>query len=112
MRVNELNKEQEEAANFLDGICSVIAVPGSGKTKTMMERIGRLVTNHGIAPENILGLTFTRNAAEEMRNRLSPIIKDMAGRVMLSTIHGFCYYLLKNQEHLLFLRNLLHLIVL
>ncbi len=117
MCVNKLNKEQEEAANFLDGICSVIAVPGSGKTKTMMERIGRLVTNHGIAPENILGLTFTRNAAEEMRSRLSPIIKDMAGRVMLSTIHGFCYYLLKNQgyvfdilsgkDQIIFIRNII-----
>ena len=40
---SELNKEQQEAANFLEGICSVIAVPGSGKTRTMMERIGILV---------------------------------------------------------------------
>jgi len=117
MCINELNKEQEEAANFLDGICSVIAVPGSGKTRTMMERIGRLIINHGIPPENILGLTFTRNAAEEMRNRLSPIIKDMAGRVMLSTIHGFCYHLLRREgyvfdilsgkDQIIFIRNII-----
>jgi len=49
--VPELNKEQEEAASFMDGICAVIAVPGSGKTRTMMERIGKLVKNHDI-PRN------------------------------------------------------------
>ena len=59
-----LNKEQEEAALFLEGIAAVIAVPGSGKTRTMMERIGKLVKLHDVAPESILGLTFTRNAAE------------------------------------------------
>jgi len=117
MCVNELNKEQEEAANFLDGICIVNAVVGAGKTKTMMERIGRLVTTHGIPPENILGITFTRNSAEEMRNRLTPILEDMAGRVMLSTIHGFCYHLLKREgyvfdilsgkDQIIFLRNII-----
>lgn len=96
---DELNKEQEEAANFLNGICAVIAVPGSGKTKTMMERIGVLVNTHKIAPESILGLTFTRNAAEEMRNRLIPVLGDLASRVTLSTIHSFCHYLLRNEGH-------------
>ena len=93
--VPELNKEQEEAASFMEGICAVIAVPGSGKTRTMMERIGKLVKDHGIAPESVLGLTFTRNAAEEMRSRLVPVLGDQATRVMLSTIHCFCYWVLK-----------------
>jgi len=92
-----LNKQQLQAAEFLNGICSVIAVPGSGKTRTMMERIGKLVTEHGVAPENILGLTFTRNAADEMRSRLIPILGELSQRVMLSTIHGFCFYLLKRE---------------
>lgn len=97
--MNELNSEQLAAANFLDGIAAVIAVPGSGKTKTMMERIGILVNNHKIAPENILGLTFTRNAAEEMRHRLIPVLGDLASRVTLSTIHSFCHYLLRNEGY-------------
>ncbi len=92
-----LNKEQEEAASFKEGIAAVIAVPGSGKTRTMMERIGRLVKDHGVPPENILGLTFTRNAAEEMRQRLFPVLGDMASRVTLSTIHSFCHYLLRSE---------------
>ena len=94
-----LNKEQQEAANFLGPIAAVIAVPGSGKTMTMMERIGILVKNHGIAPENILGLTFTRNAAEEMRYRLTFVLGDLASRVTLSTIHSFCHYLLRSEGH-------------
>jgi DNA helicase-2/ATP-dependent DNA helicase PcrA len=95
--MSDLSDEQEVAAHFLDGIAAVIAVPGSGKTRTMMERIGILVKKHGIPPENILGLTFTRNAAEEMRNRLVPVLGDLASRVTLSTIHSFCYFLLKNE---------------
>jgi DNA helicase-2/ATP-dependent DNA helicase PcrA len=93
----ELNKEQEEAANFLNGIAATIAVPGSGKTRTMMERIGILVKVHRVPPEAVLGLTFTRNAAEEMRQRLVPILGDLASRVTLSTIHSFCHYLLRNE---------------
>ena len=92
-----LNREQEEAAGFLYGIAGVIAVPGSGKTKTMMERIGKLIRIHQVPPETILGLTFTRNAAEEMRNRLVPVLGDLAQRVMLSTIHSFCFWVLKRE---------------
>jgi DNA helicase-2/ATP-dependent DNA helicase PcrA len=115
--MSDLSEEQEVAAQFLDGIAAVVAVPGSGKTRTMMERIGILVKKHGISPENILGLTFTRNAAEEMRNRLVPVLGDLASRVMLSTIHSFCYFLLRNEgrvfeilsgrEQLIFMREVM-----
>ena len=96
---DDLNPEQEKAAHFGDGICAVIAVPGSGKTRTMMERIGILVKSHGIPPERILGLTFTRNAADEMRNRLVPVLGDLASRVTLSTLHSFCLYLLRREGY-------------
>ena len=92
--MNDMNRKQREAAKFKDGIAVVIAVPGSGKTKTMMERIGILVTEHGIAPENILGLTFTRNASDQMRARLVSVLGDLSSRVKLSTIHSFCHLLL------------------
>jgi len=91
-----LNKEQKEAAQFLNGIALIIAVPGSGKTLTMTHRIGNLVMN-GIAPENILGVTFTKNAAMEMKRRLEPILGDQSKRVHLSTIHSFCHYLLRTE---------------
>ena len=92
---DEMNPDQRKAAEFKDGVCAVIAVPGSGKTRTMMERIGILVNDHGIPPEAILGLTFTRNAADEMRHRLVPVLGDLSSRVFLATIHSFCYWLLK-----------------
>ncbi len=91
----QLNDEQIKAARFGEGICIVIAVPGSGKTLTMTHRIANLVNQLGQAPESILGLTFTRNAAEAMRQKLVPVLNDLAQRVTLSTIHSFCHYLLR-----------------
>ena len=92
-----LNEQQKRAARFKDGICAVIAVPGAGKTTVMTTRIGILVKKHGVPPENILGLTFTRNAAEAMRLKLSPVLEELASRVHLATIHSFCYWLLKSE---------------
>jgi len=98
--MSELNPNQKKAAQFKDGICAVIAVPGSGKTRTMLERIGLLVNDHHIAPESILGLTFTRNAANEMRNRLVPVLGDISSRVFLATVHSFCHTFLRLEGHL------------
>ena len=95
--MSNLTPEQLKAAEFKDGICAVIATAGSGKTKTMMERINFLVNEHGISPENILGLTFTKNAANEMKSRLAEVLGDRSERVHLSTIHSFSYYLLKRE---------------
>lgn len=82
-----------------------------------MERIGNLVRKHNVQPESILGLTFTRNAAEEMRQRLVPVLGELAQRVTLSTIHSFCHYLLRSEgkvfeiisgkEQISLLRNLM-----
>ena len=113
----KLNKEQQAAADFLNGICVVVAVPGSGKTLTMTHRIGNLVNKHGIAPESILGLTFTRNAADAMREKLVPVLNDLACRVHLATIHSFCHFLLRSEgrmfnilsgkEQVIFLRDIM-----
>lgn len=115
--MNELNPDQEKAAKFKFGVCAVIAVPGSGKTRTMMERIGILVNEHGISPENILGLTFTKNASVEMKNRLVPVLGDVASRVFLATIHSFCHTVLRcegqkfnilfGKEQIIFIKNIM-----
>jgi len=117
MQRDQLNREQQLAAKFRDGVCAVIAVPGSGKTKTMMERIGVLVQDYKIPPENILGLTFTRNAADEMRNRLVPVLGDLSARVFLATIHSFCHTVLRfegqtfdilsGKEQLIFMKDIM-----
>jgi len=115
--MNELNKDQKRAAEFKDGVCAVIAVPGSGKTLVMLKRIGILVNEHGISPENILGLTFTRGASAEMKNRLVPVLGDLSSRVFLATIHSFCHTLLRSEgrifdilfgkEQLIFIKNIM-----
>ncbi|MDD2297023.1 MAG: UvrD-helicase domain-containing protein, partial [Sphaerochaetaceae bacterium] len=78
-------------------MAAVIAVPGSGKTLVMMERIGNLVKRYNVQPETIIGLTFNRNAAEQMRQRLVPVLGELAQRVTLSTIHSWCHYLLRTE---------------
>lgn len=92
----ELNEKQKQAAHFMFGTASVIAIPGSGKTLTMAARIGNLVRS-GIPPDKILGLTFTRNAAGAMADKLKPVLLDQASRVTLATIHSFCHRLLKQE---------------
>ena len=93
----QLNEQQRKAASFGNGVASVLAIPGSGKTLTMTHRIGNLICNHGVAPENILGLTFTRNAAAAMKEKLKPVLDKMTSKVQLQTIHAFCYSLLKTE---------------
>ncbi|HPM62110.1 MAG TPA: ATP-dependent helicase, partial [Methanoregulaceae archaeon] len=95
--MTELNEQQKKAMEFLNGIAIVIAVPGSGKTLTMTRRICHLIQQHGIPPEQILGLTFTRNAAKAMRKQLKILMEDVSERVMLSTIHSFCHFLLREE---------------
>ena len=63
----------------------------------MMERIGNLVKRYNVQPETIIGLTFNRNAAEQMRQRLVPVLGELAQRVTLSTIHSWCHYLLRTE---------------
>jgi len=115
--VQDLNEQQEEAADFLQGICAVVAGVGSGKTRTLTHRIAKLIKVHGVSPENILAISFTRNVAEEMRNRLGDIIGDLASRVTLTNIHSFCHYLLKREgkvfeilsgrDQVIFVRNIM-----
>jgi len=93
----ELNNQQQRAALVYTGIASIIAVPGSGKTLTMTHRISNLVQKHGVAPECILGLTFTRNAAKAMNIKLAVVLNSQADKVNLSTIHSFCYWFLKHE---------------
>lgn len=92
----KLNKQQKDAAGFTHGIASVLAIPGSGKTLTMTHRIGKLVAS-GVEPDRILGLTYSRNAAQAMRRKLVPILDDQASKVTLSTIHSFCHTLLRTE---------------
>lgn len=93
-----LNAAQLEAVTTTEGYVRVIAGAGTGKTRTLSERFAYLVNELGILPGNILCVTFTNKAANEMRNR----IKRLTGgndTGYINTFHGFCVSVLREDGH-------------
>ena len=96
--LHELNEKQREAVTHKDGPLLVIAGPGTGKTKVITHRIAYLISERGIKAENILAITFTNKAAEEMQDRVnSEIDVQLGNKVKIFTFHAFCYRVLR--EH-------------
>jgi len=85
---SELNPEQRQAAHADDGPQLILAGAGSGKTRTIVHRIGHLIAGAGIAPHRILAVTFTNKAAAELKSRLSDLIGDGGGGVVSGTFHA------------------------
>ena len=90
--LSNLNKEQLEAVNHIDGPCLVMAGAGSGKTKVLTTRIINLI-DHGIRDYNILAITFTNKAAKEMRDRVNNMYGDVSS--FIGTFHSFGLRVLK-----------------
>jgi DNA helicase-2/ATP-dependent DNA helicase PcrA len=95
-----LNDSQREAVLATEGAVRVVAGPGTGKTRTLTSRYCHLVANLGIAPANILAVTFTNKAADEMKSRVRKALGD-ADLGVISTIHSFCRLLLRDEIHIL-----------
>jgi DNA helicase II / ATP-dependent DNA helicase PcrA len=89
MKLIELNDAQREAAEHIYGPLLVLAGPGTGKTQLLSARIANILTLTDASPSNILCLTFTENAASNMRERLSGIIGAGAYDVHIATYHSF-----------------------
>ena len=85
----QLNPAQQQAVTTIDGPVLVIAGPGTGKTQLLSTRVARLLQEPGVNPNNILCLTFTDNAARNMRERLASQIGESASHVGIYTFHGF-----------------------
>src|SRR5258708_660754 len=83
----------------------IVAVPDSGKTSTLIGRAEYLIDTLGIPPENILALTFSRKAAEEMQERLGRVLDTRTVLPTVSTFHAFCAELLRTYGSLVGLRQ-------
>ncbi len=92
-----LNSRQKEAVTAVDRAVAVIAGPGTGKTKTLVSRLEYMLETRKIKPDEITAVTFTNQAAEEMRERLKKQFgkRRSASKVQIGTFHSICLHYLK-----------------
>ena len=98
MNLDHLNDKQREAAMHIDGPLLILAGAGSGKTSTMTHRIAYLV-EQGVAPWNILAVTFTNKAAGEMKSRVEDLVGDTRG-MWIMTFHAMCLRILRQNPEI------------
>ena len=89
MKIDDLNKEQQNAVLRTEGPLLILAGAGSGKTRVLTTKIAYLIEEIGISPYNILAITFTNKAAREMSERLYKMVGDKAKLAQVSTFHSF-----------------------
>lgn len=92
-----LNKKQQSAVEATEGRVRVVAGAGSGKTRVLAHRFAYLVNDIGIAPGNILCLTFTNKASQEMKQRISGLVDGGSVNDFVCTIHSFCVKFLRRE---------------
>ena len=90
-----LNDRQKEAVISTEGPCLVIAGAGSGKTKVLTHKIAYLISEKYVKPWNIIAITFTNKAANEMKERIQNIIGDAANDLWMGTFHSICVKILR-----------------
>ena len=93
--LEELNPKQKEAVEYTEGPCLVIAGAGSGKTKVLTYKIAYLLQEKKVKPWNVLAITFTNKAANEMKERSSSLIGENINDLWLGTFHSICVRILR-----------------
>ncbi len=100
MDLTSLNEKQKEAVTAPMGPILLLAGPGSGKTKTLTNRIAYIIEKKMVTPEHILSLTFTNKAAKQMRERVSKLLaknKTAADSLTMGTFHSVCAKILRHE---------------
>ncbi len=100
-----LNKEQLEAVKYINGPIIVFAGAGTGKTKTLTTRIAYMIQEENIDPFNILAITFTKKATNEMKERINQMLGTSKTGVTISTIHALCAKILRHNIQMLGYKN-------
>ncbi|MCI8587792.1 MAG: DNA helicase PcrA [Clostridia bacterium] len=94
-KLKELNDKQYEAVVKTEGPCLVIAGAGSGKTKVLTYKIAYLMSEKNVLPWNIIAITFTNKAANEMKERIANLVGDVARDLWMGTFHSICVRILR-----------------
>ena len=95
----DLNPVQREAVTHPGGPMLIVAGAGSGKTRVLTSRVAWLVKDQGVSPFEILAITFTNKAADEMKGRVASLVGPVARKMWVSTFHSACVRILRRDGH-------------
>lgn len=95
--LTDLNPIQQKAVEATEGPILILAGAGSGKTRVLTYKVAYLIANKGVSPENILVLTFTNRASEEMIKRIKSLIGTLPTQPVMGTFHSFCVKILRKE---------------